>query len=63
MITLVVLDLIIKIKETIEDFGIFPTSFAIGFYDQLDNKSAKTRRSKMVSYQEFKIDPVSLISS
>jgi hypothetical protein len=50
MITLVMADLIIKIKEILEDFEIFPTAFAIGFYDQLDQMAPKTRRAKMVSY-------------
>ena len=50
MITLVMLDIIMKIKEILEDFETFPTSFAVGFHDQLDNRAPKTRRAKMLSY-------------
>lgn len=60
MITLVMLDIIIKIKEILEDFETFPTSFAVGFYDQLDNRAPKTRRAKMLTYQEFQQDSVRL---
>ena len=50
MISLVVLDLTIKIKEYIENFKIFPTAFAVGFYDKLDGNASKTRRAKMLTY-------------
>ena len=62
MITLVMLDIIIKIKEMIEDFEVFPTSFAVGFHDQLDSRAPKTRRGRMLSLQEFKQDPVRLFA-
>ena len=58
MITLVMLDIIMKIREILEDFETFPTSFAVGFSDQLDNRAPKTRRAKMLSYQEFQQDSV-----
>ena len=49
MIVLLVLDLSMKLREYLHTFDIFPTSFAIGFYDKKDESKPKTRRFKMIT--------------
>ena len=58
MITLVMYDLITKVKEFIQDHQIFPTAFGIGFEDLLDGLRPKTRRAKMISLPDYKSDQV-----
>ena len=64
---LVSIDLILKIKEHLKDFDVFPTSIlvyqrqAVAYYDKAGSKDSFKKTFKMVSYEDFKEDPHCLV--
>ena len=64
---LVAIDLILKIKEHLKDFVVYPTTLhvyqkrAVTYYEKDDSGTAFKKTLKMVDYEDFKADPNCLV--
>ena len=64
---LVAIDLILKIKEHLKDFEVYPLTLLVyskkwvSYYDKKENNDAFKKTVKNVTYEDFKEDPKCLV--